>query len=345
MVFGIFSMLGFRFAPRFADLGDQRFWRADVPSGDAPSGEGPDEETASGYGALEAIARSKSNRTKIQTQWSDMVRVAGSLVTNQVRAYDLLRMFSRNGNLTPLGQAFAEYGRFDKTLYLLSSLDPINDTYHRKLNKQLTVQESRHRLARKICHGGSGQIRQAYREGQEDQLAALGLVVNAVALWNTRYLSAAVEHLRAPGVPVKDEDVARLSPLGHAHVNFLGRYAIASSGPSEGLRELGEIPDLPEINSGAVRRAAEGQPSPWEPISESGLCRVQRGRRFVSSGRTRCPRCPASRGTTRFLHRRAGAARVSRREGSIVRIRPRGLPGALHRRVRCRPARQGAADS
>ncbi|WP_425465259.1 Tn3 family transposase [Nonomuraea diastatica] len=25
MVFGIFSMLGYRFAPRFADLGDQRF--------------------------------------------------------------------------------------------------------------------------------------------------------------------------------------------------------------------------------------------------------------------------------------------------------------------------------
>lgn len=102
-----------------------------------------------------------------------MVRVAGSLVTNQVRAYDLLRMCSRNGNPTPLGQAFAEYGRIDKTLHLLGILDPIDDTYHRKLNKQLTVQESRHRLARKICHGGGGQIRQPYRGGQEDQLAAL----------------------------------------------------------------------------------------------------------------------------------------------------------------------------
>jgi TnpA family transposase len=198
------------------------------------------------YGPLEAIARNKINRKKIQTQWSDMVRVAGSLVTNQVRAYDLLRMFSRNGNPTPLGQAFAEYGRIDKTLHLLSILDPIDDTYHRKLNKQLTVQESRHRLARKICHGGGGQIRQAYREGQEDQLAALGLVVNAVALWNTRYLSAVVEQLRAQGVPVKDEDVARLSPLGHAHVNFLGRYAITASAPTQGLRDLGQIPDLPD---------------------------------------------------------------------------------------------------
>nr|WP_157549235.1 Tn3 family transposase [Nonomuraea candida] len=48
---------------------------------------------------------------------------------------------------TPPGQAFAEYGRIDDTLHLLSILDPIDDAYRRKLNKQLTVQESRHRLA------------------------------------------------------------------------------------------------------------------------------------------------------------------------------------------------------
>nr|WP_220448570.1 transposase [Nonomuraea mesophila] len=40
-------------------------------------------------------------------------------------------------------------------------------------------------------------------------------------------------------MPIKDEDVARLSPLGHAHLNCLGRYAIASSAPDEGLRPLG----------------------------------------------------------------------------------------------------------
>jgi TnpA family transposase len=62
---------------------------------------------------------------------------------------------------------FAEYGGIDKTLHLLSILDPIDDTDRRELNKQLTVQESRHCLARKICHGRN-QMRQAYREGQED---------------------------------------------------------------------------------------------------------------------------------------------------------------------------------
>ena len=39
-----------------------------------------------------------------------MLRVAGSLVTSQVRAYDLLRMLGRDGHPTALGQAFAEYG-------------------------------------------------------------------------------------------------------------------------------------------------------------------------------------------------------------------------------------------
>jgi hypothetical protein len=108
------------------------------------------------------------------------------------------------------------------------------------MNRQLTVQESRHRLARAICHGGRGRIRQAYREGQEDQLAALGLVLNAVVLWNTRYLDAAVAQLRIEGHEIKDEDLARLSPLKGRHINFLGRYLfnITASGPGQGLRPL-----------------------------------------------------------------------------------------------------------
>ncbi len=66
-----------------------------------------------------------------------------------------------------------------------------------------------------------------------------------MVLWNSTYLSAIVDQLRAQGVPVKDEDVARLSPLGHAHLNCLGRYAIASSAPDKGLRPLGAVA-LPE---------------------------------------------------------------------------------------------------
>ena len=42
--------------------------------------------------------------------------------------------------------------------------------------------------ARVTFHGQRGEVRQRYREGQEDQLGALGLVVNVLVLWNTSIL-------------------------------------------------------------------------------------------------------------------------------------------------------------
>ena len=67
-------------------------------------------------------------------------------------------------------------------------------------------------------------MRQKYREGMEDQLGALGLVVNAVVLWNTRYLGASLEWLEAISDEVHPDDIPRLSPLRFAHINMLGRY-------------------------------------------------------------------------------------------------------------------------
>ncbi|MFI9358600.1 Tn3 family transposase [Streptomyces lydicus] len=61
---------------------------------------------------------------------------------------------------------------------------------------------------------------------------ALGLVLNALVLFNTRYMDAAVAQLRADGHEVRDEDVARLSPFVRHHVNMLGRYSF-------------QLPDLP----------------------------------------------------------------------------------------------------
>jgi len=123
-------------------------------------------------------------------------------------------------------------------VHLLAMIDPVDDTHRRAVNTQTTVQESRHRLARKIFHGKRGALYQRYREGQEDQLGALGIVLNAATLWNTRYLDAAVEELRRRGHRVREEDMARLSPLGHAHVNELGRYRFPALAPGAGLRPL-----------------------------------------------------------------------------------------------------------
>ncbi|MEU9663792.1 Tn3 family transposase [Streptomyces chartreusis] len=157
------------------------------------------------------LPTAKMNHKRIATHWPDMLRAVAAAPPHQVRAYDGCACFGREGHPASLGAAFAEHGRIETTMHLLAVIDQGDDTCGQLMNRQLTVQGSRHRLARAICYGGRGQLRQAYHEGEEDQLAALGLALNAVVLWDPRYLDAAVAQLRAQGHDIKDEDVARHS--------------------------------------------------------------------------------------------------------------------------------------
>ncbi len=151
-----------------------------------------------------------------------MLRVAGSLKWGTVNATALILTLQRGGRPT-VGRAIGELGRIYKMRYLLAYLD--DEGYRRRILTQLTRGEARHSLARAVFYGKRGELHQAYREGQEDQLNALGLVVNAIVLWNTRYMGVAVDALRADGLTIDEADLSRLSPLGHDHIAMLGRYS------------------------------------------------------------------------------------------------------------------------
>jgi hypothetical protein len=166
------------------------------------------------------------------------LRIIGSIHTGAVRAYDVIRMLSRDGRPTPPGDAIAHYGRIAKSLHILRLAD--EPDYRRQIKSQANLQEGRHSLARKIFHGWSGQLYQRCQDGMEDQIGALGLVLNALVLFNTRYMDAAVNQLRADGFDVRDEDVARLSPFVRHHINMLGRYSF-------------QLPDLPRRPAPAAR--------------------------------------------------------------------------------------------
>lgn len=73
---------------------------------------------------------------------------------------------------------------------------------------------------------------------QRRRIGALGLVLNAMVLFTTRYVDAAVTQLRADGFDVRDEDVARLSPFVRHHINVLGRYSFQLPDLPGGLRPL-----------------------------------------------------------------------------------------------------------
>jgi TnpA family transposase len=123
-----------------------------------------------------------------------MMRASGSLKLATIHASELLRSLLRSTRPSALAQAIMEVGRVNKTLYLLNYID--DEDYRRRILAQLNRGEGRHAVARAICYGQRGEIRKRYREGQEDQLGALGLVTNAAVLWNTIYMQEALSHLR-----------------------------------------------------------------------------------------------------------------------------------------------------
>ena len=210
VVFGLFRLLGYRFSPRLADIGGTRFWRID---------------SRADYGPLNRVARQSVNLDRITPQWDDMLRTVGSLKLGRVPATGIMRTLQVGDRPTRLAQAFAEFGRIDKTIHTLTYLD--DEAKRRATLIQLNRGEGRHALARAVFHGKRGELRQRYREGQENQLDALGVVVNMIVLWNTIYMQAALDQHRADGHSVRPEDEARLSPLGHEHINLLGRYSFA----------------------------------------------------------------------------------------------------------------------
>ncbi|WP_250282027.1 MULTISPECIES: transposase [unclassified Frankia] len=224
LVFGLFAICGYQFSPRIADIGDigdTRLWRTR-----------PDAD----YGPLNSVSGHVVNLAQIVEHWQDMLRVTGSLITGEVRAHDVIRMLTRDGNPTGLGHAFVAYGRLFKTLHVLQTLH--DESYRRMIGAQQNITEARHNLARRIFFGNRGELRQRYQTGMEDQVGALGLALNCVVLWNTWYIDAAVKALHADGMELSAEIRSRLSPLVFEHINFHGSYPFVRPGLAGDLRPL-----------------------------------------------------------------------------------------------------------
>lgn len=208
VVFGLFWLLGYRFCPRITDIGNKRFWRIN-PNAD--------------YGDFNHISKNNIRLNRIFNHWDDFLRIAGSLKMGTVSASELVRSLLNTRRPSEITKGIMDLGRINKTI---QALQMINDESHRRRSiTQLNRQESRHSLARELFHGKRGELRQKYREGQEDQLGALGLVLNVLVLWNTIYIDAAIKKLKADGMRILDEDIARLSPIRWENFNFLGRYS------------------------------------------------------------------------------------------------------------------------
>jgi TnpA family transposase len=222
-IFGLFWLLGYQFSPRLADIGGAKLWRIDRDAN---------------YGPLDALASGTVNINLIIENWSDLIRLAGSLKLGHLKAAGIMRTLQVKDRPTTLAKALTELGRVIKTLHILHYID--DKPFRRRILVQLNRQELRHKLGRRVHHGERGEIRSPLRQGQEEQLGALGLALNAIIHWNAIYMQEALRQLDDSGMAIQADDIARLSPVSWRHINFLGRYEflLPETVANGGLRPL-----------------------------------------------------------------------------------------------------------
>ncbi len=206
IVFALFDLLGMQFSPRIRDLADQRLFRLDRQKR---------------HHHLAPLLRGRINRDRILRNWDDLLRLAGSLKRGWVTASLLigkLQSYPRKNRLT---RALQEYGRLVKTVFIIRYLE--SGDYRRRILGQLNKGEALHSLRDFLFFANKSVLRKKQEEQLQNQAACLNLVTNAVVTWNTVYMTAVIEQLRAEGKTVNEEDIARLWPSRYEHLNPYGK--------------------------------------------------------------------------------------------------------------------------
>ena len=207
VVFALFDLLGLRFSPRIRDLGDQRLFRVDRQKR---------------HPHLGPLLKGRINRDRILRNWDDLLRVAGSLKRGWVTASLLIGKLQSYPRKNQLTRALQEYGRLVKTIFILRYLE--SEPLRRRINTQLNKGEALHGLREFLLFANKGVLRKKQEEELMNQAGCLNLVTNAVVTWNTVYMAAVIDRLRAEGKRVNEEDIARLSPARYEHINPYGKY-------------------------------------------------------------------------------------------------------------------------
>jgi hypothetical protein len=211
------------YAPQLADLPDQKMWRID--------------RTAD-YGAFQDAARSRVDLARIARHWEDILRITGA-----VRAYDVIRMLSRDGRPTPLGDAIAHCGRIAKTPHILRLAD--EPGYRRQIKVRPTSTKAGTHSPGRSSTAAPGSPASATRTAWRTRLARSDLTGVSRS-----HRTSSSRRLRAPTVD--------RSP-GHTGLRTEGPVEVA--GPATGLKRLLAV-DKTALPSWARQEPGRPPPAP-----------------------------------------------------------------------------------
>jgi TnpA family transposase len=221
-VFGLFALIGKRFAPRLRNLKDRKFHTFD--KGDA-------------YPALSNHVGAPINATLILDHWDDLLHLAASITTRTVVPSTILKKLSASPKESQLARALRELGRIERSLFMIEWYS--SPALRRRCQAGLNKGEAAHKLKRAVFFHERGEIRDRSFESQAFRASGLNLVVSAIVHWNTVYIERAVTHLRNVRREIPDHLLKHISPLSWEHINLTGIYTWdAEHQMPEGFRSL-----------------------------------------------------------------------------------------------------------
>ena len=232
-VFGLFALVGKRFAPRLRNLKDRKFHTFDK---------------ADAYPALTNQIGAPINTSLIFDNWDDLLHLAASITTRTVAPSTILKRLSASPRASQLAKALRELGRIERSLFMIEWYS--SPELRRRCQAGLNKGEAAHELKRAVFFHERGEIRDRSFESQAFRASGLNLVVSAIVHWNTVYLSRAVSHLQRQGRSIPEALLKHISPLSWEHINLTGIYSWDTEHQlPEGFRSL-------RLPGGRIFRAA-----------------------------------------------------------------------------------------
>ena len=240
--FALFDLVGKQLSPRIRDLGKITLARP-----------GPRADYVSRYPHAGPLLTRRLQTDRIAGCWDDLLRVAASVHGGHATAAMVVgKLCSSKKQQNTLTSTMKEYGLLRRTIYAARYL--ADETYQRRIGRQLNKGENIHTLRRNLAHAHQGKLRRRYPEQQSEQMWCLTLATNAIVCWMSEYLGLAVAALRATGRHIDDETLAHVWPTHHENVLLYGTYTVDIDAELAGLDATGYRPlRLPASKIAVVR--------------------------------------------------------------------------------------------
>src|SRR5260370_30624480 len=186
LMYALYDRPRLKLSPRIRALADQRLYPV---------------ESLSEYGVLKPLFRGRAiQRELIVRGFDDMHRISASLKDGTVTAVLLVAKLQALDNKNLVHRGLEEYGRLLKTIDILTYLS--DKPYRGLIGRMRNKGELVHSLARLVAYGQLGVLTDRDLTSQLNRATRLSLLLNVIAGWHTRYMQAALHHLRGTDYPV-----------------------------------------------------------------------------------------------------------------------------------------------